>query len=1619
MMIKSSGAMPLISLLSFLWFVYHSMAISDGQIIQQKIEDLPPTIVLPNRIKDNFLKFDLASEGLLGEVVSQQHWNLIQLQQKLGYQFRVFRDFEARSAFGVKPGSMISERQAIKRLVASNTVTYDTFLGNPNVRQPAFYQPGINEIEKVVDSLHVEAREVVFPNKTSNIKGLVSLNLRGKANLNCASIDIHNIPTLFLDDLIYNQGYRSQYKVVSPIYLTASAATDKLFVRQINGMDANRGIALRRFNKVSIRSPVRIGYLHADFVSAKFLKNVNYDNLIFLHDKRPFVISSPMDFDSIRFYNNTPDIASISNVHFGTFVSSVLTYSSDQTILKPINTRTINAPAIDLKGDLNGMDFKRRVTRLLRADLPIKVPSLTVSAASMKAQNFMMRSLNNLNFPEEFLVQNAAQIISGPVNFNHLILKRANVIGSINGLRYPDSFVTLDGDETLSSNLYFTDQLVVRKNVYTDGYFGRRNIKDLTSWAIHNDKMFRRIRNNPSGNVILNGNLLVGETINGFKFDHLLRDLVNLSETGVVQVSGTKTFLNSIYSPLVRVKRINSLPITNFASKANPAIISPVQFTQPLTIKKLDWKETAERGSILDLMQRRVSLHHNGIIDGDIYFNDLVIDSLQMDSGYRINSLSPLDLVFHGKQQTIRGIKIFSSGVTFLKPIQATKIEVEQRLNNRRISTITAQIGKRQTFFYNQLILKNSTVSELKFGPSNHRGKSIVNALRNILLKDGDQVINNKKKFLYHVSFDSPIMSRSTRGVINGTRKGSLFLHPDIIIDRNFYADSLNILGNLFVNGKVNNIDIPRKPIDLRKPSNQYYTMAASQSFYEGLKANSLKFKYLNGQPFEKYWHSKITPQFSSPISVGNLNVYGKINVNGLLNRVPLNILQQIRDNQAKRRTVIHGDVIFNDNVNIAKNLHVSGFINNVQFDRLFNDLATPVKDFTRTKTLQSLAIRKNLYVRSFNGRPLNSLLNNIVLVHPRSTIYLAAPIEFIDNIVVRGNVYQDRVQTIFYQHINNIDLNELLRKAADQQFTNRQDTLEFLDPVEIRSVHPIAITGNVNGVNPKRDFIWLKDYFQPYQSITGFKSFSQVNFDSPVDIRNTLNGINLVNHARNIIDPTRPQKISQHIKLDGTVSLLSGLDVSQIGQMDVSSLVNTATRNNEVIRVKHKWIFDGPLIIKNDLLVNGRIQNALFDEYSLRKEIPRINNATIEIDHSALRYADPLNSLIRDLQKIRHSYSGYWNQTLSQKLNNLDRTIEANKNMTHNLNRYIHSIPMEIKGFRVHQRFPDVKGQTITHHSSNSFSIGLMDGENVIFKHLYFSGSQWMTGKEVTTSFIKNYEFKLDKKSYNLYQASPNSSNLSILTNEKEIIGYLGRAYDDLKILTLNKKAKIISALSSLRGVVETFTFGIVNGQPDFRVISKINVTINARKIALFRIENEIYLTVARSSDNNCESDENQSLLFHWLEEKYFKLVQKFNHFEATNVIHYSFNEQNYLAFSEGKGKLHRLTDKAIHVYQGIFYKWPDCQFDHFHSIDFEAALDLQAFTVPSSRRSVQLLAALNSSTLTIWQHKGSAGFTQIWSENLDEGQSFKFFLMNQKLYLIVAQLSQRIGSFILEAII
>ncbi|XP_053213323.1 uncharacterized protein LOC128396742 [Panonychus citri] len=1670
MILKSSWRFLIVVLLASWKFDSVFSVDQNSQIVQQHVdqtdgvgpqqsshfnEQLNKGKESSSRIMDNPMKLKESDQELLKSIRLLIEMRSISLTNQALDQRKAFAEFNHRKTFAVKSGSKITQRQLIDNLETTLPTRYKTLsessgIGLTNLPITSYDERLFNQtqyLRSMINRINNKKSVIVFKNRGGHINGDVNFNINasgGGIKLISRSTDALNVdPSQLLDDLVYRQ-HNSRYQITGPIHLTKRSSVRKAVTKSTNGLNLVRDVVFKGLTRFQIKSPLRIRSLSSDLISTQLSSQL--DDLIFINSKTPVTISSPLNFKSNIYIDRQLNVEKISNVHLQTFRLSVLTYNSDQIVPSPIRMRSFRVPNVQLKGQLNDINFNR-VVRLLRTDLPIQVPKLIVDSNSLQAHDFSFNNLNNQRFPDDFLLANSPQSIPTPINFSNLKITRgAEIDGLINGLRYPDSFVTLNGNETINSNIIFTDSITFNRDVVPRDYIGKHRMVDLIDWTFGRSPVMKKIRNNPNGNVIVKGDLQVTSTINGIQLNGLLNDLVHRYDRNIIQITGIKTFINTIQVPSIAIREINRFPMKDFASSLT-AIVSPLRFVNHLTINNLIWKSTGKSNPILDLIYKRISLVHEGTINGDIFIENMGIGSLQVDplKGYRINNLSPRQLVFSGQKQHIRG-SLTLTNMNFAGPILATKLLIGRSFNNRDVNRVmrnSLDQRKRSNVGFDRLILRNCRVNKLvpNSGDWRIRNRLLVQSLRNLLLKHGDQVISNRKRFLYQVSFGSNIKSRSSRGVLHGIQKGPLFRRSNYTIKQNLRLSSLVIQGNVQMNGKLNGIDFSTPLTDLQNNNQKsQYTMISSQSFYAGLIASKIHVNFINGKAFDKLWSKLKPPQFMVPVTIGDLIVNGQVYLNGLLNNLRIErVVNRIKNQLNQRAAIIHGDVIFKSPVNLRQNLNVSGTINSVDFGWLTRSLDTlsTIEKMTGVKTLRSMTIFGNLNVKRLNGQQLSDFLHNIVLIHPNKGLLIVSPIEFTSMTTIRDNINCDRLRSNFYSNVNGINIRNLLTNQ-EQQFkrssTMATATIEFTDPVIIRSKYPIQIMGKVNNLNLQRDIIWLNDYFQPYQLITGHKSFKRAHFMSDVHVQSTLNGIDWTDRLRRIIHPQATQNITTGVKFAGKMIMNSGLFVSIIDDIPASSLIATNQPTRSLIKIPAEWTFNGPsLTVRDDLIVDGRIKNVSIKElaaYSLKKHVPQTINVPLQFDRIALKSMDQVNSMFNDLQSTQRLHSNRWNQVASR-LNVLNETISSNSPIYSQLTKYIELTPIVIRGFQTVLNLPGIVGSTIDCHpiittqktSAYVINFGSLIDDRVVFTSLIFNGSQLVNlmRKPIVTPYIATHHLRLDQFNYNLYQASPNSTTPTILVNSdlQQTIGHLtGRAYDDLKILSIGGKGQFICALSSVRGVIETFTVDIVNGQPMIRLISTLNVTPSARKISLFIMMKEIYLAVARSSDSDCESEDSSSLLLHWIDNQ-FKLIQRFKHFEASNVVYYEFNGHSYLVFSESKAKVDRLTDKAIHVYQSIFKKWPYCQFKHFHSINFEHAIDLKVITVPSPSRSIQLLAALNSSALTIWQQKGNAGFTRIWSQSLTEGQSFKFITINSNIYLIVAQLSSRIGSFIMKAII
>ena len=175
----------------------------------------------------------------------------------------------------------------------------------------------------------------------------------------------------------------------------------------------------------------------------------------------------------------------------------------------------------------------------------------------------------------------------------------------------------------------------------------------------------------------------------------------------------------------------------------------------------------------------------------------------------------------------------------------------------------------------------------------------------------------------------------------------------------------------------------------------------------------------------------------------------------------------------------------------------------------------------------------------------------------------------------------------------------------------------------------------------------------------------------------------------------------------------------------------------------------------------------------------------------------------------------------------------------------------------------------------------------------------------------------------------------------------------------------------------------------PMLKQIAVMNVGPAASRVTAFVADSLVYIAVARSFGDLCSATDSGSLLFRFDGVSKFELVQRLPVSDSSAVVYYKFNDQHYLAFSNGAdGSDSALEPQSISIFRSSFAtKSTYCQFSLFQKLPFDNLNDLVAFAFGASggdnsrlSRANLYLAAVNRTMLQVWQQDGVAGFVDTW---------------------------------------
>jgi hypothetical protein len=345
------------------------------------------------------------------------------------------------------------------------------------------------------------------------------------------------------------------------------------------------------------------------------------------------------------------------------------------------------------------------------------------------------------------------------------------------------------------------------------------------------------------------------------------------------------------------------------------------------------------------------------------------------------------------------------------------------------------------------------------------------------------------------------------------------------------------------------------------------------------------------------------------------------------------------------------------------------------------------------------------------------------------------------------------------------------------------------------------------------------------------------------------------------------------------------------------------------------------------------------------------------------------------------------------------------------------------IESFTLFQELDGIFGQMIdVQNEDNSFSIREMDEHHVnstVHEMRFNPIEKDFVVKRVgeKVPFLVKDHFSLDGEEFTMVKTSFNSQSQTVLKMGDKTVVSIGSNVDHVHVLPLESdRLVIISALIGVEGLIKIYALTKNGPKYGFKQIGSLHVGPAATQMVAFKVEEDIYLAVARSFSGLCSVTDSGSLVFLWEERKVWHLIQRVAVRDSHRVAYYSLNEQHYLLFSDTRDSEDTLEPQALHVYRSRSMG-RGCLFIPFQKLLFDNVRDLTVLAFGPRHRPELLVAALNETTLQVWRQDGYSGFTETWPMRANGGQSLRPILVGQDLYLIVAQNRRCIGSMIVKA--
>ncbi|XP_054153101.1 uncharacterized protein LOC128951843 [Oppia nitens] len=1484
-----------------------------------------------------------------------------------------------------------------------------------------------NIIEQNIQKLLYMTNDVVLRNRPTLITGhklFIGLNEIKYMNTTSASIGL--VGQQNLKHLFNNLFRKSKLQVIRGIKRMIKPIVVNKFLNSgsINGIDLRRQMVTTNTHQLINSSIVYNSQLTiANNLHIKDKLNgldVNRD-LIYLN--RPEVIFTPKVFTSHLTIANIVNTLTIDGINVKQLAQNTLLsnglpqiMSSNLKFVKPLTTKSIS-----VVGLVNNVDISTMVKYLVYKNHPIQVKGkkiFNLDDLKMKNNLFVIKTFDGLSIPNDILLKNKNQIISGEKYFIGLtrFVSKVSAIGLVDGLRLPQDIVTLTRNDTIKGPIDFANSIVVNQHIIARRLVDGVDISELYLLALKSSDSL--IQNNVRffNSVTVDAIELTGY-VNGINLNYLFNEAI-FKGNPKVQISGTKIFEATVIIKQLLVDRINGVVLSNImTTNKNETILMPKIFVSETTFNSIDTNGFVAGVHMRQLYDNRISLTKSETIPQLKHFVNQIIITGNLTVG-SINGLVPQkDFVLKSRPQHINGPKVFAKTLNANKVFVGKSTFVTRKVDNIIIQNLNSRairLNVDQTL-PQSLILINCNASFVEIF-KDVNGLNINDFANNVMSLTRPQVVVAPKHFKAIQTFQRIESSRGISGVsLAYLKANAVVLNGVSRIRAPFtFAHTVIINNPIFINGVINGVNIGYLANDAVY-KNIKNMITGRNVFRSGFEVSgdihTTKFNGidLSNELFTKTRDHVIKGKVKF---VKSVNVNEDIAVGGRVNGIKLSEFNA-RVIKSNTQTVIKGNLELIGTINVMSSLNSAGHINGINLKQVFNDAVylNTNQDIVGTKRItEPIYMFGHLNSSHLNSVPVIQFLTDVVLINNIKEEHIIAPKIFVNDVEARGLVQSKGIAQM--GPINGVNIVQL---KAESVMTNRATVLplnrRFIDNVIIANM--IRIDGKINGIDLWRDVILLNviNNREP-QVITGNKAFEQLVLNDNAVIKGLVNGYPLKSLEINTVYTSNNQRITGHKIFKGLVHLFS--PNNRVEVLNGLRIPEDWITLNGKQQLNSNLVFNSPLNIKNNLFVTGNISGHNLTRLatrSLRKDRPQEIIYPIRFDTLVFRQDVMVDQHVDniDLSALSNTVKQF-----TRVVNVSKDVLIDNANRHHYISDYIYKSleksVFEIDSFVLYQFLDEVHGNSIEIVSNNAFTISDSMGnpsavhlvkyniDNELFEATLINQNKGLITK---TFALRGHEFIVHLNPY-VYNYT------SHLTASGKLLAPIGQYITSMEVLTVSKTMAILISYQSNTGKLIVDSLEVQSNKYIFNRITESIVGRDTSKVIAFLRQSVVHIVVGKHRGMNCILDSTGTLIFVLKYHRTLELIQSLSVINVVDIIYFENNRKYYLALSEGTSGDGSIGSHIIHIYRNDYisdYRQHKCSFSLFQRLYFNNAIQLSTFTFGTVYSHHQYLTAFNSSNVIVWKLKGESGFTDNWILEAKSAKVLVPAVFADKLYLIVGQ--------------